>query len=636
MATTMITGTSTSARRKRGTPTGPTMNDAIDLAAVIGGCTYFTPGRRDGRSFDELTASLAEAVAPCVAYAESRGVRLAIEPSLRTDQSFVHTLRDGADVAERAGIDVIADLGNCWMERDYEATVRRSGDRIAVVQFADAVFGTSERAVARAAARCPATATSPSTRSSRPRSTPGTPARSSWSRSDHDRSRRSCRRAAARRRRGPTRSSRRSVGVSRAIVFNGDETWEMRDLPVPDPQPGGAVMRVEATGLCHSDIDHFQGHVHTSWGGEFPSIAGHEIVGRIEKIDPDGRGASGVWTRATASRCATSSSTRRLPDLRPRLLGRRGLRTLRWVRRTPRAPARFDGVPPPRGPLRRGAHRVRTVELRDHLGGADQPDDIVLIEGPGHMGMATIVAARAAGASQIIVTGVARDEFRLDCALQVGADHVIDVESEDPVARVREITGGKMADVVIDAAAGNPVTVNLAMDLVHPGGHVVIAGMKDRPLEGFHSDWIPTRRITLHPGAGLDTEGAVALINDGKVPTAELLGRGVPARAVRGRLRAPEPRRHQGTTRCASPCGCRDDSAARPVRLVWSGPWSTAKRIGACSSEPAATSTTSSCRAWCTRTSSAVRSPRGRISRIDTTARTRRAPVSSRCSPRPI
>ena len=102
---------------------------------------------------------------------------------------------------------------------------------------------------------------------------------------------------------------------------------------------------------------------------------------------------------------------------------------------------------------------------------------------------------------------------------------------------MREITDGKMADVVIDAAAGNPITVNLAMDLVHKGGHVVIAGMKDRPLEGFHSDWIPTRRITLHPGAGLDTEGAVALINEGKVPTAELLG-GLSPRAVRGRVRA--------------------------------------------------------------------------------------------------
>ncbi len=118
------------------------INRSVDLAATLGGCTYFTPGRRDGRSFDELTASLADAVAPCIAYAEARGVRLAIEPSLRTDVSFVHTLRDGLDVAEQCGIGVVVDLGNCWMERDYEATVRRAGERIAVVQFADAVFGT--------------------------------------------------------------------------------------------------------------------------------------------------------------------------------------------------------------------------------------------------------------------------------------------------------------------------------------------------------------------------------------------------------------------------------------------------------------------------------------------------------------
>jgi len=118
------------------------INAAVELTAEMGGvCTYFTPGRRDGRSFDELTSSLAEAVDPCIDHASSHRVRLAIEPSLRTDVSYVHTLRDGLDVAEAAGINVIADLGNCWMERDYEQTVRAGGDRIAAVQFADAVFG---------------------------------------------------------------------------------------------------------------------------------------------------------------------------------------------------------------------------------------------------------------------------------------------------------------------------------------------------------------------------------------------------------------------------------------------------------------------------------------------------------------
>jgi sugar phosphate isomerase/epimerase len=144
VATTVITGNFDLSDPSSWGTARTRMNKAIDLASSIGGCVYFTPGRRDGRSFDELTESLAEAVAPCSAYSRSKGVRLAIEPSQRTDVSYVHTLRDGADVAERAGIDVIADLGNCWMERDYEDTVRRVGPRIAVVQFADAIFGTTQ------------------------------------------------------------------------------------------------------------------------------------------------------------------------------------------------------------------------------------------------------------------------------------------------------------------------------------------------------------------------------------------------------------------------------------------------------------------------------------------------------------
>ena len=312
--------------------------------------------------------------------------------------------------------------------------------------------------------------------------------------------------------------------MSRAIVFNGDETWEERDLPVPDPQPGGAVLRVEATGLCHSDIDHFRGHVHTSWGGEFPSIAGHEIVGRIETIDP---AAAQAWGVVEGDRVA----------VRELLVTPGGHRIYGHDFSVNEGSGLFGGFAE-HLELLPGSQVYR---LRDDLPAAEltvfeplscavtwvapvKQGDVVVIEGPGHMGMVTIVAARAAGAATIIMTGTANDRFRLDCALTIGADHTIDVEAENPVERVKELTEGRMADVVIDAAAGNSVTVNLAMELVHKGGHVVIAGMKDGPLVGFHSDWIPTRRITLHPGAGLDTEGAVALINAGKVPTAALLG----------------------------------------------------------------------------------------------------------------
>lgn len=124
--------------------TRESVNRAIELAGQIGGCVYLTPGRRDGRSFDELTDALAEAVAPCVAYAAAHGVRLALEPSLRTDVSYVHCLRDAIDVADRTGLALVADIGNCWMERDPEDMIRRAGSRIAVVQVSDASFGTAE------------------------------------------------------------------------------------------------------------------------------------------------------------------------------------------------------------------------------------------------------------------------------------------------------------------------------------------------------------------------------------------------------------------------------------------------------------------------------------------------------------
>ncbi|MGO8860172.1 MAG: zinc-dependent alcohol dehydrogenase [Acidimicrobiales bacterium] len=316
--------------------------------------------------------------------------------------------------------------------------------------------------------------------------------------------------------------------MSRAIVFNGDETWEMREFPVPDPRPGGAVLRVEATGLCHSDVDHFRGHVHTSWGGEFPSIAGHEIVGRIDKID---RAAAQEWGVSEGDRVA----------VRDIVITPGGYRIYGHDFSVDEGSGLYGGFAEhlellPGSSVYKLREDVAAEELTffEPLSCAVtwvepvKEGDVVVVEGPGHMGMATIVAARAAGAATVIVTGVTRDRFRLDCALGVGADHAIDVETGDLRESVAAITGGAMADVVIDAASGSPATVNLAMDVVRNGGHVVVAGMKDRPLEGFHSDWIPTRRITIHPGAGLDTEGAVALINDGQVPTAALLGETFP------------------------------------------------------------------------------------------------------------
>jgi threonine dehydrogenase-like Zn-dependent dehydrogenase len=85
-------------------------------------------------------------------------------------------------------------------------------------------------------------------------------------------------------------------------------------------------------------------------------------------------------------------------------------------------------------------------------------DSTVLIQGPGQQGLSQTVVCKQAGAALIIVTGTSKDAARLKVAKELGADHVIDVNQEDPLARIKEITGGKGVDVVLDCTAGAGTT----------------------------------------------------------------------------------------------------------------------------------------------------------------------------------
>jgi sugar phosphate isomerase/epimerase len=119
----------------------------LDRAAALGvGRIYMTPGRAGGLPWEELRDRLVDAAAPCVAHARAVGVRLAFEVSspVRTDVCFVHTLRDGVDVAAATGLDVVVDLSNIWMERGLAQTFERAAAHIALVQAGDFRIGTLE------------------------------------------------------------------------------------------------------------------------------------------------------------------------------------------------------------------------------------------------------------------------------------------------------------------------------------------------------------------------------------------------------------------------------------------------------------------------------------------------------------
>lgn len=317
--------------------------------------------------------------------------------------------------------------------------------------------------------------------------------------------------------------------MPRAIVFNGDETWELRDVPKPKLRPGCAVLRVEAVGICHSDVDQFRGHAPVPSGGVFPTVPGHEVVGRIDQISPEAEGAWGVREGDRVGICSTVFGDDGsinvygfdyAVDYESGLFGGYadymelvpGTEVHKLPDDLPATDLTFYES------LTNSITWVRAV-------GAGQT---LVIEGPGHMTMGAIIGARDQGVGTIIVTGLAKDRERLDLALRVGADHAIDVETEDVVARVAEITGGAMADFVLDAASGHPITIRTGLELLRPGGTLIAAGMKDRPLDGLDVNQIPLKFLSIVPGGGLDLPGACRLINEGKVPTEALAGASFP------------------------------------------------------------------------------------------------------------
>ncbi len=317
--------------------------------------------------------------------------------------------------------------------------------------------------------------------------------------------------------------------MPRAIVFNGDETWELREVPKPELRPGCAVLRVEAVGICHSDVDQFRGHPPVPSGGVLPTVPGHEIVGRIEDISP---GAAAEFAVQEGDRVGVRSYVA-TPAGNSRVYG--------FDFPVGEASGLFGGYADymelvPGTEVQKLREDLPATELTVYECLANsvtfvrpvQPGESLLVLGPGHMGLAAIVAARAQGVGTIIAAGLSRDRLRLDTALRIGADHAVDLEREDAVARVTEATGGMMADVVLDVASGNPASFITAFELVRRGGKVVAAGMKDRALDGFDINQIPLRGITVLPGGGVDLALSCSLINDGKVPTKELLGESFP------------------------------------------------------------------------------------------------------------
>ena len=325
------------------------------------------------------------------------------------------------------------------------------------------------------------------------------------------------------------------------MVQVGDKRFEMQQFELPRIGADDALMRVEACGICGSDVDQFDGKLNRILA--LPMIPGHEPVGIIEQIGVE---AARRWGVAAGDRvvveptrgCGHCRSCKR-GDYRNCRVGRPGCKiSVCGFIPTHIPPALWGGMAEymyldPEVAL----HKV-SREVPAQLAALYQPvaagiswahrvpgtrvGDTVVIFGAGQRGIACVAAAHEAGAAHVAIIARRQSQHRIRLAEEFGADATIYAD-EDVVARVHELTRGEGADVVVDVTAETMEPIPKAVEMARPGGTIVLAGVKgpNNAIQGLMNDRIFTKELTIKGVKNADFDSfeiAVRLIESRKYP----------------------------------------------------------------------------------------------------------------------
>ncbi|WP_156724869.1 S-(hydroxymethyl)mycothiol dehydrogenase [Streptomyces apocyni] len=323
----------------------------------------------------------------------------------------------------------------------------------------------------------------------------------------------------------------------RGVIAPGkNEPVQVQTILVPDPGPGEAVVRVEACGVCHTDLHYKQGGI----SDDYPFLLGHEAAGVVESV---GEGVSEVapgdfvilnW-RAVCGQCRacrrgrpwycfdTHNAQQRMTltdgtALSPAL----GIGA--FAEKTLVAAGQCTKVDPSASPAVAGllgCGVMAGIGAALNTGNVTRGDSVAVI-GCGGVGAAAVVGSRLAGAARIIAVDI--DDRKLDTARAMGATDTVNSRDTDPVEAIRALTGGFGADVVIEAV-GRPETYKQAFYARDLAGTVVLVGVPtpemtlDLPLldvfgrggalkSSWYGDCLPSRDfpmlIDLHQQGRID------------------------------------------------------------------------------------------------------------------------------------
>jgi alcohol dehydrogenase len=289
----------------------------------------------------------------------------------------------------------------------------------------------------------------------------------------------------------------------KALVYQGpnSKSWD----EVPDPKlidSTDAIVRVDATTICGSDLHILKGHLPEVTAGR---VLGHEAVGTVEEV------GAAVTTVAPGDRVLVSciSACGRCRFCREgrygQCLGGGGWILGHNIDGTQAERVRVPFCDTSTYPIPAGVTDEEFLMLADILptayevgvlNGSVSPGDVVAIVGAGPIGLSAILGSLLFSPSHVIAIDLA--DTRLEAAKSFGADVTVNNSREDAAAIVRSLTGGLGADVAIEAV-GTPATFELATELVRPGGHVANIGVHGQPAT-LHLETLWTRDVTITTG----------------------------------------------------------------------------------------------------------------------------------------
>ncbi|MBP8537429.1 S-(hydroxymethyl)mycothiol dehydrogenase [Streptomyces sp. MK37H] len=275
----------------------------------------------------------------------------------------------------------------------------------------------------------------------------------------------------------------------RGVVAPGKgEKVRIETIVVPDAGPGEAVVRIQACGVCHTDLHYREGGIND----EFPFLLGHEAAGTVESV---GEGVTEVapgdfvilnWRavchecracrRGRPWYCFNTHNAKQPMTLTDGTALTPALGIGAFAEKTLVAAGQCTKVDPSASPAAAGllgCGVMAGIGAALNTGNVQRGDSVAVI-GCGGVGAASVAGARLAGAAKIIAVDL--DERKLEWARSLGATHTLNAKSSDVVEAVRELTDGNGADVVIEAV-GRPETYQQAFYARDLAGTVVLVGV---------------------------------------------------------------------------------------------------------------------------------------------------------------